>query len=167
MRYYIRLTNTSNLHDINTKIHWIKSILRYFHWIIFRQMEIISKIQNIMLKTTTCSHKIFTWLPSTIKQLLEKFNFKLLQWSFQQTLNKWREARHISCQVKSSWVLAILEDSSDLAKCWLTYLTMIDLLLSTIYATQTGDREMLSEYVRDTAGNTFGYGNYNYARYTT
>ena len=107
MRYYICLTNTSNLHGIDTKIHWIKSILRYFHWIIFRQMEIISKIQNIMLKTTTCSHKIFTWLPSTIKQLLEKFNFKLLHWSFQQTLNKWIEARHIYCQVKSSWVLAI------------------------------------------------------------
>ena len=60
-----------------------------------------------------------------------------------------------------------LEDSSDLAKFWLAYLTMIDLLLSTLYATRTGDWEMLLECARDTAGYTFGYINYNYARYST
>ena len=60
-----------------------------------------------------------------------------------------------------------LEDSSDLAKFRLIYLTMIDLLLSTVYATLTGDKEMLLEYVRDTIRYNFAYDNYNYARYLT
>ena len=36
-----------------------------------------------------------------------------------------------------------LEDSSDLTKFWLTYLTVVDLLLNTLYATWTCDWELL------------------------
>ena len=32
-------------------IERIKAILRYFHWIIFKQMEIILKMQNTMFAT--------------------------------------------------------------------------------------------------------------------
>ena len=46
----------------------------------------------------------------------------------------------------------------------LTHLTMIDLLLSTLYATSTVDWELLLKCVRDTAGCTFAYDNYNHAR---
>ena len=44
---------------------------------------------------------------------------------------------------------------------------MIDLLLSTVYATQTGEKEMLLECVRDTIRYNFAYDNYNYGRYLT
>ena len=57
----------------------IKATLSYFHWIIFKQWALSQKY-NIpcLLKTTACTHTIFTWMSSAMKQLLEKFNFKLL-----------------------------------------------------------------------------------------
>ena len=51
-----------------------------------------------------------------------------------------------------------LESTSDFAKFWLSYLSMVELLLSTIYATRTGDWDLLLGYA---------YDNYNYARYLT
>ena len=60
-----------------------------------------------------------------------------------------------------------LESTSDLAKFWLSYLSMVELLLNTIYATRTGDWDLLLECVRDIIRYAFAYGNYNYARYLT
>ena len=60
-----------------------------------------------------------------------------------------------------------LESTSDLAKFWLSYLSMVELLLNTIYATRTGDWDLLLECVRDIARYAFAYDNYNYARYLT
>ena len=41
------------------------------------------------IKTITCSHTIFTWLSSAMKQLLEKFYFEFLHaFSFSCTWNK-------------------------------------------------------------------------------
>lgn len=49
-----------------------------------------------------------------------------------------------------------LEDSSDLTKFWLTYFTVVDLLLNTLYATRTGDWELLGlDRIRDLAGYAF------------
>ena len=42
---------------------------------------------------------------------------------------------------------------------------MVELLLNTIYATCTGDWDLLLECVRDIAQYAFAYDNYNYARY--
>ena len=65
-------------------INWKdKAILRYFRWIIFKQIDISQKYKtSCSLKTTTYSHGTFTWLSSAIKQLLKNFNFELLQLAF-------------------------------------------------------------------------------------
>ena len=50
-----------------------------------------------------------------------------------------------------------LESTSDLAKFWLSYLSMVELLLNTLYATRTGDWDLLLECVRDIARYAFAY----------
>ena len=60
-----------------------------------------------------------------------------------------------------------LESTSDLAKFWLSYLSMVELLLNTLYATPTGDWDLLLECVRDIARYALAYDNYNYPRYLT
>ena len=60
-----------------------------------------------------------------------------------------------------------LESTSDLAKFWLSYLSMAEVLLNTLHATRTGDWDLLLEFVRDIARYAFAYDNYNYARYLT
>ena len=60
-----------------------------------------------------------------------------------------------------------LESTSDLAKFWLSYLSMAEVLLNTLYATRTGDWDLLLEFVRGIARYAFAYDNYNYARYLT
>ena len=60
-----------------------------------------------------------------------------------------------------------LESTSDLAKFWLSYLSMVELLLNTMYATRTGDWNLLLECVRDIPRYAFAYDNYNFARYLT
>ena len=59
------------------------------------------------------------------------------------------------------------ESTSDLAKFWLSYLSMAELLLNTLYATRIGDWDLLLECVRDIARYAFAYDNYNNARYLT
>ena len=52
-------------------------------------MSIILKMQNIMLKTNTCSNTVFTWLSSERKQLLENLYFEFLHpFSFSCIWNK-------------------------------------------------------------------------------
>ena len=60
-----------------------------------------------------------------------------------------------------------LESKSDLAKFWLSYLSLMELLLNAIYATCTGDWDLLLECVRDIAQHAFAYDNYTYARHLT
>ena len=44
---------------------------------------------------------------------------------------------------------------------------MVELLLNTLYATRTGDWDLILECVMDIARYAFAYDNYNYARYLT
>ena len=60
-----------------------------------------------------------------------------------------------------------LESAFNLARFWLSCLSMVELSLNTIYATRTGDLNLLLECVRDFARYAFAYDNYNYARYLT
>lgn len=54
-----------------------------------------------------------------------------------------------------------LEDSSDLTKFWLTYFTVVHLLLNTLYATRTGDWELLGlDHIRDLARYAFANDRY-------
>ena len=54
-----------------------------------------------------------------------------------------------------------LEITSNLAKFWFSYLSMVELLLNTLCATRTGDWDLLLECVRDIARYAFVYDNYN------
>ena len=58
-----------------------------------------------------------------------------------------------------------LESTSDLAKFWLNYLSMVELLLTSLYATRTSGWDLLSECVRNIAWYAVAYDNHNYARY--
>ena len=71
-------------------IERIKAVLRYFPRIMLNKWKLSQKCKiSCSLITTTCSHTIFTWLSSTMKQLLEKFNFELLHaFNFSFTWNK-------------------------------------------------------------------------------
>ena len=60
-----------------------------------------------------------------------------------------------------------LQNGSPLAKFWLTYLEMVDMLLNTLFAVRTGSWCLLLECVRDIASYAFAYDNHNYARYLT
>ena len=46
--------------NLHTGLIWvterIKVVLKYFHWIIFKQMDIISKMQNIMFSENYYMH---------------------------------------------------------------------------------------------------------------
>ena len=50
-----------------------KAVLMYFYWTIFHKWALSQKRKIYSLKTSTCSHITFIWVPSVIKQLLEKF----------------------------------------------------------------------------------------------
>ena len=71
-------------------IERIKAVLRYFPRIMLNKWKLSQKCKiSCSLITTTCSHIIFIWLSSTMKQLLEKFNFELLHaFNFSFTWNK-------------------------------------------------------------------------------
>ena len=71
-------------------IERIKAVLRYFPRIMLNKWKLSQKCKiSCSLITTTCSHTIFIWLSSTMKQLLEKFNFELLHaFNFSFTWNK-------------------------------------------------------------------------------
>ena len=71
-------------------IERIKAVLRYFPRIMLSKRKLSQKCKiSCSLITTTCSHTIFIWLSSTMKQLLEKFNFELLHaFNFSFTWNK-------------------------------------------------------------------------------
>lgn len=60
-----------------------------------------------------------------------------------------------------------IRDSGELAKFWLTFIDMATVLLNTIYATQTGDWDLLIESLREMIPFTFGYDRIHYARYLT
>ena len=108
-------------------------------------------------------------LSSTISDLQEKLN---------DFLEKTTQVSHdyfIESDFFGQFNIAVidcklyLENSSDLAKFWPTYLTMIDLLLSILYATGIGDWKILLECIRYTTGYNFAcaYDSYNYAKYLT
>ena len=52
-----------------------------------------------------------------------------------------------------------------LAKFWLSFLDMVELLLNIIYACRAGKWVLLLECIRDVAAYAFAYDNFNYARY--
>ena len=62
---------------------------------------------------------------------------------------------------------ANLSANGGLAKFWLTFLDMVELLLNTIYACRAGKWELLLECIRDVVAYAFAYDNFNYARYLT
>ncbi len=61
----------------------------------------------------------------------------------------------------------LLANGGGLAKFWLSFLDMVELLLNIIYACQAGKWELLLECIRDVVAYTFAYDNFNYARYLT
>ena len=67
-----------------------ETVLRYFHWIIFYIWTLSQKCKiSYSVKTATCSHIFFSWLPSAMKQPLEKIYFEFLDaFKFSCTWNK-------------------------------------------------------------------------------
>ena len=60
-----------------------------------------------------------------------------------------------------------LSENGGLAKFWISFLDMVELLLNTIYACRAGKWGLLLECMRDVAAYAFAYDNFNYARYLT
>ena len=60
-----------------------------------------------------------------------------------------------------------IRDSGELAKFWPTFIDMATVLLNTIYATRSGNWDLLIESLRDMIPFTFAYDRIHYARYLT
>ena len=60
-----------------------------------------------------------------------------------------------------------LKDDSDLAKFWLTYVEMVEILLDTICSLRSGPWHLYVECMRNIAPLTFAYDRYNHSRYLT
>ena len=60
-----------------------------------------------------------------------------------------------------------LKGDSDLAKFWLIYLDMVELLLNTIFSLRSGSWHLYVECMRDIVPWTFAYDRFNYSRYLT
>ena len=58
-------------------------------------------------------------------------------------------------------------DSGELAKFWLKFIDMTTFLLNTIYATRSGNWDLLFESLREMIPFTFAYNRIHYARYLT
>ena len=61
--------------------------------------------------------------------------------------------------------IKIESNGGDLCKFWLSFLDMVNVLLFTLYATRSGNWDLLLECVREITIYAFAYDNYNYARY--
>ena len=60
-----------------------------------------------------------------------------------------------------------IRDSGELVKFWLTFIDMATVLLNTIYATRSGNWDLLIESLREMILFTFSYDRIHYARYLT
>ena len=65
----------------------------------------------------------------------------------------------------NAYVLDIKEKGTDLARFWLSYLELCELMLNLIYATRTGSWELYLSCVEEVIPWTFAYDRQNYARY--
>ena len=65
----------------------------------------------------------------------------------------------------NAYVLDIKEKGTDLARFWLSYLELCELMLNLIYATRTGSWELYLSCVEEVMPWTFAYDRQNYARY--
>ena len=61
--------------------------------------------------------------------------------------------------------IKIESNAGDLCKFWLSFLDMVNVLLFTLYATRSGNWNLLLECVREITIYAFAYDNYNYACY--
>ena len=89
-----------------------------------------------------------------------------------QSLNqeKFEEIRHSDELRKYKNMLTdfrtkIESNGGDLCKFWLSFLDMVNVLLFTLYATRSGNWDLLQECVREIIIYAFAYDHYNYARY--
>ena len=89
-----------------------------------------------------------------------------------QSLNqeKFEEIRHSDELRKYKNMLMdfrtkIESNGGDLCKFWLSFLDMVNVLLFTLYATRSGNWDLLQECVREITIYAFAHDHYNYARY--
>ena len=65
--------------------------------------------------------------------------------------------------LKKNWS----EGNSSLRKFWLSFIEMVDLMLSIIYACRAGKWDLLLECIREVIPYAFAYDHFNYARFLT
>ena len=97
------------------------------------------------------------------KRQIEKLKLELNQEEFQKVL-KSNEFGKWEGQF-SEYVLNIMQKGTDLARFWLSYLDLCELMLNLIYATRTGSWEIYLSCVEGVIPWTFAYDRHNYARY--
>ena len=94
---------------------------------------------------------------------LEQLKLNLNQDDFDQVLNS-REFREFGEQFHF-FVQEIQEKGSNLARFWLSYLELSELLLNLIYASRTGSWELYLSCIEEVIPWAFAYDHQNYARY--
>ena len=102
-------------------------------------------------------------LPSDLKTQLEQLKLNLCQEEIEHVLESELVQQWENCFQKH--VTDIRRNGSDLAKFWITYLELCELLLNLIYATRTGNWELYLSCVEAVIPWTFSHVRQNYARY--
>ena len=102
-------------------------------------------------------------LPSDLKTQLEQLMLNLCQEEIEHVLESELVQQWKNCFQEH--VTDIRRNGSDLAKFWITYLQLCELLLDLIYATRTGNLELHLSCVEAVIPWTFAYDRQNYARY--
>ena len=79
-----------------------------------------------------------------------------------------RQIFSLKNQPQLRWFIGSMKDpSGDLAVYCLSFIEMTQVLLNTIFATQSGNLELLFKFLRDLVPYTFAYNNMYYAGYLT
>ena len=123
--------------------------------------EAITKLLLDDFEASLCENS--SELPSVLKTQLEELKLNICQEEIEQVLESELTQQWENCFQEH--VADIRRNGSDLAKFWITYLQLCELLLDLIYATRMGNWELYLSCIEAVIPWTFAYDRQNYARY--